>query len=72
LPDAILHTSPEIAFAVLEQIKSSTSERAIISVAMDGAVLNRTQPPGRYCEATRPNRSFVILEDLKDVSAGKF
>src|ERR1044072_3952880 len=39
---------------------------------MYAAVLNSTQPPRRYRDTAGPYGSFVILDNLEDVSSGEF
>src|SRR5215469_7454753 len=66
-PQPILYSHPEIVFAVLIQTGHSTTQRAVLSVAVDRAIVNCAQFPSGNPDATDPYRSFMILKELENV-----
>src|ERR1700683_2804301 len=51
---------PDIAPAVLVHGRHTAAESAVISVALDPAVLNRTEPPGGSRISAGPYRSLAV------------
>src|SRR5687768_3494690 len=62
-PQPIHDSCPEIALAVLVQVKNCATKSAIISETLNAAVSNRTQLSRRHCRGANPHRSFTVLEE---------
>src|SRR5258705_11310392 len=65
-PEPVGHARPEITLAVLIQTSRALAETAVLSIAPDGAIVNRAEPPYRKRPTASPHRPFMILKELEN------
>src|SRR6516164_3601896 len=65
-PQPILYSGPKITPAVFEQTDDSWSKAAILSVALDGALLYFAEPTGRNAVGASPDHALAVLKESKN------
>src|SRR5687767_15361514 len=66
-PQPTHHSCPEIALAVLVQVKDCATKRAVISETLHAAIPDRTESSNRHGSCTNPHCAFTVLAKRKDI-----
>src|ERR1700757_4435805 len=70
-PEPILHSHPEITFAVLVQTKDHGSKASILSVAVSDTILECAEPSTRGPKRASPSCSFTVLKESLNIKSVK-
>src|SRR5262245_62432351 len=66
-PQPVVHSNPQRAVTVLIQAQHGDTQTTVLSEASNTATLDCTESSARSPNRARPDRSFVILDQPKDI-----